>query len=58
MPASRFSSVVLPLPDRPTTATNSLAAMSRLTWSTATTSPALNGYALTTSLTWIACPTL
>jgi hypothetical protein len=43
IPASRFSNVVLPLPDRPTTATNSPCAMSRLRWSTATTSPAPNG---------------
>jgi hypothetical protein len=43
IPASRFSSVVLPLPDRPTMATNSPWAMSTLRWSTATTSPALNG---------------
>src|SRR6476469_609718 len=35
MPASRFSRVVLPLPDLPTTATNSPSAMSRSRWSMA-----------------------
>src|SRR5215207_9726594 len=58
IPASRFSSVVLPLPDRPTMATNSPFAISRLRWSTAMTSPALNGYALTAPLTSIAISTM
>jgi hypothetical protein len=43
MPASRLSRVVLPLPERPTTATNSPSSMSRSRWSTAVNSPAATG---------------